>query len=256
MNVALRYTVAAAVVVTLSIVGIGLFGGRPDPGSGGPAASATPTSPPTPSPTPSPSAGAEAHAFNIAVGPWRLNGTAPATFTTFDQLALWDGTAEPPAGHGIAFWTIGNVYRDPCASETTAMEPPLGPSVDDFVDALVSRVGGVAGPIEPVTVGGFAGRRVTIQVPKDLDLATCDGRRYVSWVNPSGGARFHQGPGQIDELLIVGDPTTGARLVIDQFWFPATPAEHVREIRSIADTLVVEVPPPVGPAPTPSSPAP
>lgn len=255
VNNALKLTVAATAIVAISIVGVGLVGGRPDLGVGGPAASAepTPTLPPSPSttssPSPSPTAGPAAREIDVVAGPWRISGTVPAGFTSFDNFAFWDGTADAPDGHGIAFWLVRNAYRDPCASETTAFDPPIGPSVDDLVDALAAREGGIAGPVEPVTVAGYEGKRVTIQVPEDVSVSSCDGRQYRSWVEPDGGHRFHQGPGQVDELLVIGDPTGRERLVIDLFSFPATPPDHVAEIRAVVDGLEIILTEPATPVP-------
>lgn len=251
MNNALKLTVAATAIIAISIVGVALVGGRPDQGVGSPIASAEPTPAPSQntSPSPLPSAGAGPQDIDVVAGPWRITGTLPAGFTRFDNFAFWDETADPPGGHGIAFWRVRNAYRDPCASDTTAFDPPIGSSVDDFVDALAAREGGLAGPVEPITVAGFEGKRVTIQVPEDMSVSSCDGRQYRSWVEPDGGHRFHQGPGQVDELLVIGDPTGRERLVIDLFSFPATPPDHLDEIRAIVDSLDITLVAPSTPAP-------
>lgn len=93
-------------------------------------------------------------------------------------------------------------------------------------------------PID-VTSGGYAGKSITLHVPEDADFATCDGGSFASFgVGDDEPARYHQGPGQIDELWIldVGD----SMLVIDAMYRPNTPTALLEEIRSIVASVTLE----------------
>ncbi len=69
---------------------------------------------------------------------------------------------------------IGNVYTDGCHWRGTALDPPVGPSVDDLATALVTQGGpGTAAPTD-VTIGGHPGKKVELSIPASVDVATCD----------------------------------------------------------------------------------
>ena len=53
-------------------------------------------------------------------------------------------------------------------------------------------------------------------------------------------ARYHQGPGQIDELWIID--VDGAVVILDAMYRPDTSAELIAEMRSIAESATFELP--------------
>jgi hypothetical protein len=93
-------------------------------------------------------------------------------------------------------------------------------------------------------VGGYAGKSITLHVPDDAVFGECDGGYFGSWetaeVPSDGPDRFHQGPGQIDELWILD--VDGVLTVIDTAHYAGTPAEHVEELRAIVESLQFELP--------------
>ena len=75
----------------------------------------------------------------------------------------------PPAlDKAVIFMAIANVYEDICAADggvATASElpdPPIGPTVDDLVEALDAQANTDMLRAADVVVGGYSGKRVTL----------------------------------------------------------------------------------------------
>lgn len=81
-----------------------------------------------------------------------------------------------------------------------------------------------------------------VQVPPELDLPDCWGGEYRSWVDPSGGVRYHQRAGhesgQFDRLWILD--VYGERLVIDASYFPSTPQAGRAQLFCIVHSVRIE----------------
>jgi hypothetical protein len=95
-----------------------------------------------------------------------------------------------------------------------------------------------------ITVDGYAGKSITLHVPDDAVFSDCDRGMFGSWgyvlngtVDPTP-SRYHQGPGQIDELWIVD--VDGMVTVIDAGHYEGTPAEDVAELHAIVDSITFE----------------
>lgn len=244
MNAFVKIALGAAAVVVASVVGLSVLGGGTTPGIGGPPdPSLSPSPSPSPSPPPLPVEGdVEAGAYVTNQGPWRIQLTLPAGFSSIEALAAFHGTTDPPDGHGISFWRAESVYGNPCGSLIT--RKAIGPSVDDFVNALMAREGGAIVEAGSIELSGFVGRKVTIQVPKDVafldgEFPECSGGELRSWSNSNDEVRHHQGPGQIDELWVIGNEEGTERLIIDLSSFPGTSEDHLAELQAIVDSLVI-----------------
>lgn len=80
-----------------------------------------------------------------------------------------------------------------------------------------------------------------VQVPPELDLPDCWGGEYRSWVDPSGGVRYHQSRARIrtvDRLWILD--VYGERLVIDASYFPSTPQAGRAQLFCIVHSVRIE----------------
>ena len=112
--------------------------------------------------------------------------------------------------------------------------------MQELVAALTTQASRTASAPVDVTVGGHAGKSITLHVPDDAVFSQCDEGLFGSWgttVEPTP-ARYHQGPGQIDELWILD--VDGVLTVIDTAYFPGTPVEDVQELRTIVRSAVFE----------------
>jgi hypothetical protein len=132
------------------------------------------------------------------------------------------------------------VYGDPCKWATTRPARP-STTVDAFVAALSAQKSRDATKPVDVTVGGYAGRSITVHVPDDANFSLCDrdnGNRgtFGSWTmaSCSDPCRFNQGPGQIDKLWVLD--VDGELVVIDGAYYEGTPQTVIDELEAIAES--------------------
>jgi hypothetical protein len=229
-----------AAVVIAAVVALNVFGGsQPMPGVGG-QASPSPSPPPSAAPVePSPDAA-------LAVGPFALDPdgvpitvTIPAsgwTFNSFGALVKGDEVANLPES-AMLFWappagTSFYVPGDPCQATSTRPATPAT-TIEELAAALAAQASRDAtGPVD-VTFDGHAGKSITLRVPADASPDGCEGGEFVSFgTEKEPILRYHQGPGQIDQIWIVD--VDGAFLLIDAMYRPDTPGDRVEEMQSIA----------------------
>lgn len=141
----------------------------------------------------------------------------------------------------IQIWAVSNAYTDPCQWAEAALDPPLGPTVDDLATALENQPTREA-TVTDVTLDGYSGKLVQMTVPADAVFADCDGGEFRSWVGVTGpdDARYHQGPGQQDDVYILD--VDGLRLVIDALSYPGSPAADLEKLQQMLDTIQIEPP--------------
>jgi hypothetical protein len=88
-----------------------------------------------------------------------------------------------------------------------------------------------------ITVDGYSGKSITLHVPDNAVLAQCDQGYFGSWTDgtESTPSRYHQGPGQIDELLILD--VGGKLMVFDSSYYTGTPAGDLAELHAILGSM-------------------
>lgn len=269
MNKMLGFGLAAAAVVAAVFIGAQLLG-SPSDGFGGPGEEPTPSPEasvvePTPDAPPSSSAwtgipeglfvvtGTDDPvqvAVNIAAPGWGRQ-------EPFDAVDKDDDGLDAPEHVGAALlawgWPAGtgiNVYGDPCQWRTTIPEAPAT-TPDEIAAAFAAQALTEATAPEDVTVGGYDGKAITLRVPMSFDLpgatreekfADCDNDLYGFYGvdGEAEPARNAQGAGQIDELWILD--VDGAVVILDAAYSPATPAELVDELRTLAESATFELP--------------
>ncbi len=112
--------------------------------------------------------------------------------------------------------------------------------------ALMARASRDASAPVDVTLDGYPGKMIILHVPDDLDVpeegsfVDCDDDHFGSWGSSGepGPARFHQLPGQTDEVWVVN--IEGQAAVIDAGYYEETPAEDVAEMRAIVNSIDFE----------------
>jgi hypothetical protein len=186
---------------------------------------------------------------------WPADGAASPADITFTIPSGWisrygiphkdrDGPAEMAVGN----WIIANVYADPCQWKGSALDPAVGPTVDDLASALVAQKGRAASPPTDVTLGGYPAQRIELSVPADLDPATCDegvmrtwvgpGERVDTWYSEDPEARSPLRSGQLNVVYIVD--VNGERLIIDTWHMPGTSAADLAELDAILASMRIE----------------
>jgi hypothetical protein len=159
----------------------------------------------------------------------------------FDAVQTGTEVANVPEA-AILFWSYApgtdfSVYGDPCEWTTTVPEAPVT-TVDDFAAALAGQKSREAS--DPVTteVDGYTGKALTLHVPDDVVFTDCDHGDFATWgfgsTAASTGDRTQQGPGQIDDLVILD--VNGATVVIDMMYRPDTSDQLVDEMRGIVES--------------------
>jgi hypothetical protein len=167
-----------------------------------------------------------------------------ATFTVPDGWAGINGgvwlaaeTSSAPDGATMGFVRGSWLHSDPCltaeedaAADGAPPDVPVGPSVDDFANALADHpLLGATDPVD-VTLGGYSGKYVDVQLPSDL--TGC--RYYFPW-EPG---IYAQGPSHRWHLWILD--VDGVRLVVQTTDYAGTTAEHRAELRAIVESIQIE----------------
>jgi hypothetical protein len=233
---------AAAVVVAI-LIGAQLLG-SPDGGGTGnqPSASAdasvtaAPTATPDATPTPTPTT----VALSLPGDPVHVGATIPAAGWRADPgggvVASTLGT-DPPNGAGIITFVVDDGYRvygDPCHWSSSIPDAP-STTVEELVAALSAQAMRDASEPVAIELDGYTGSSITLHVPTDAVFADCDDGTFASWGHGAEDpSRYHQGPGQIDQLWIVD--VDGHLVVIDAGHFPGTPQSVVDEIGAIVES--------------------
>jgi hypothetical protein len=200
-----------------------------------PSPSMSPTVPPSlsPNPTQEPSTSFETQVI-MPLGPdgSRFTFDAPGSWEPFEGLGVWiDGNA-PPDGATLFIYGAagGGVYSDPCRpDETEDPDIPVGPTVDDLVSALVDHPSlEVTSPVD-VTLAGYPGKYLDLQVPDDIDA--CEVWR------PFDGHIYAQGPSQRWHMWVVD--VEGDRVLVETNDYAGTPAIRLAEMQTMIDSLEI-----------------
>jgi hypothetical protein len=266
MNAFLKFGAAAAAVALVFVIGYTLLPGQTG-GIGGPTPTPVPT--PTASQMPSPSAAPTPMALTygtLAGGTYRLPSfsSMPGVSIDADVPGGWLGTEFPgfldpggtqtPAGVGIALMRVDGLFADGCRwdrARTGDWNQPgvvVGPTVEDLVAALQANASYTSSTPAQVTIGGYTGKRVDLQLPADVDFATCDkvtgtpgvpaqtqGNFFVFTGAEAG--LYAQGPANRWQVSIID--VRGDRVVIVVTDYVGTPAADRTAAQSILDSFVI-----------------
>jgi len=151
---------------------------------------------------------------------------------------------EPYGVMMLGYWDVRMVYPDPCHWKGDVMNPDTGPSVKDLMRALVSQKLTMAGPIEPITIDGYQGRYVRLEVAPHLDTSGCD-------IGTIAEFRFWNGPGEsvwwlgaADAPGLIGEvwalDVDGFRFVIQAASFADAGEARRDEIRRIVESIDIQ----------------
>ena len=255
--------VFAIVVVVFAIAACTTGQGVATGATTSPSQASTPTSsPPGPSPTAVPSPGSSILDLPVGslvpgttywigdrccVGPAGIFLSAPAGWETFDPIFIGKNVLGDPALYDILLGAslAENVYTGGCQWQGTALDPPVGPTVDDLATALVAQGGpGTAEPAD-VTIGGHPGKKVELSIPAGVDVDTCDRQdgspvfgRWSPANAPSAAAPVTYGKGQRNTVYIID--VDGTRQVIYTMYLPGTSAENLAELEQILASIRFE----------------
>jgi hypothetical protein len=261
MNIPVRIGVAAAAVIALALVGLAVAPRASGPG--GPSASTSPS----PSRSPSPSSSSAASPVALKEGPltagtyiigpglrgtWAecvspiaagCSNTIGLVFTVPDGWAgvgndsIWLAaeTNAAPAGAGMLFTRGAPLYADPCLAGGVGDSPPptipVGPTAGEFASALAAHpLLDVTTPVD-VTLAGYSGKYVDLQVPSDITKCPTS---YWPW-EPG---LYAQGPSQRWHLWILD--VGGQRLIVQSTEYAGTSAQRRAELQAIVNSVQIQ----------------
>ena len=163
----------------------------------------------------------------------RITFTVPDGWALAEDVAVTKPSAstEAPRGMSLHFLRGGWLYSDPCIKVDGPPDVKVGPSADDFADALAANpLLDATTPVE-TTLGGHSGKYVDLQLP--ADIAKCP-FGYSPWAP----AFYAQGPNHRWHVWSLD--VDGVRVVIQSGDFPGTLPQDLAEMHAIIDSIQIK----------------
>jgi hypothetical protein len=237
MNAIAKLGLAAAVVVVAALLGFNYLVGSNvgSPGLDNP--SPTPTASPVPAFSGQGRLPPGRYQADPAL-PMDVTIEVPSGWSAGDSWVLrGPNGVEAPNGMAIRFYPVENIYRDPLVPGDGLLDPPVGPSADDLVTALVDHPDWNVTGTDPVTMDGYAGQVVHVTLPEE----TGEGTEFYLFRDPNGGQVYGWDADQIFDIYIVD--VAGERLVIDAFHFSGTSESDLEAQQAILESIQIEAAP-------------
>jgi len=254
MSTTYKLAGAVAAVAIVGVIGYSLLPGS-STGGGGPAPSVTPSATPTAAPSARPLTGDRLAAGTYSTKPFTGDAagitvtlTVPDGWSGAESFAISSPTFDAPSGSGVVFLQATGPFDDPCRWDKAgtghyaeASGKVVGPSVDDLVDAIRANKSFTSSAPVDITVDGYAGKQVDIQLPSDIDFKSCDketGDADGQYYPLAGGWGFYaQGPGNRWHLRVFD--VDGSRLIAAVIDYAQTPADVQAEAQAIIDSIQI-----------------
>jgi hypothetical protein len=166
-----------------------------------------------------------------------------ATLTVPDGWAgfgygVWlaDERNDAPAGAALGFGRGGWLQSEPCLTPelraaNKKADVAVGPTVDDFANAVADHPLLDATDPVPVTLGGYSGKYLDLQLP--TDLTGCEQSFY-----PVQPGIYSQGPGHRWHFWILD--VEDIRVVVVAMDYAGTSVEHRVELDAIVQSIQIE----------------
>lgn len=252
-----RIAAVAAVIVIAVAAGYLIL-----PRSSGPATfpSPSPTASPTATPTPTATpelltTGDSRDAGTYAMQPFVVD--APGLTITFTLPNGWGNPTEwalaSPGDSAVAFLLPSSLYSDPCHWDLngTGGKPQAGdvtfdPTAADLAAAIAAQTAYTSTEPTAVTLGGYSGMTMDVQLPSDIDFAAeCDKLAgasegtYFMWAVPDErqGNIFAQGPGERRRLWILD--VDGKPIIVMRDWYEQTSAGDQAAAQAVVDSIEI-----------------
>ena len=238
MNNVMKMSLAAAAMVVAAFIGYNYLVA---PNIGGPSLG-DPTPSPTPTPMPIPALNGQ---HPLSAGRYQADPALPMDVVIevpegWSAGAAWVAIGPKgntaPDGMAIRFYPGDglNLYNDPLLPSDGLLDPPVGPSVDELVAAMVGHPGWEVTGTEAITLDGYAGQVVHVTLPE----GTTDATPFYLFLDGFGGYVYGWAAGQLFDIYIVD--VAGERLLIDAFHYPETSAEDLAGQQAVIDSIQIE----------------
>jgi hypothetical protein len=168
----------------------------------------------------------------------RVTFTVPAGWEGIGNGGVWLAVEKTsaPDGASLSFGRGAWLHSDPCLTDAQVSKdgaPPdieVGPTVDDFANAIADHpLLDATTPVD-VTLDGYDGKYLELQLPSDL--TGC--QTYFPW-EPG---IYAQGPSNLFKLWIVD--VDGVRVVVQTTEYATTSAQRRAELQAIVDSIQIE----------------
>lgn len=164
----------------------------------------------------------------------RISFTVPDGWALAEEVAVTKPSASTvaPGGMSLHFLRGGWLFSQPCIGGAVDGPPDIevGPSADDFAEALAAHPQlDATNPVD-VTLGGFSGKYMDLQLP--ADISKCE--VYLPWAP----AFYAQGPNHRWHVWSLD--VDGVRVVIQSGDFPKTLPEDLAEMHAIIKSIQIE----------------
>lgn len=234
MNTYLKFGLAAAAVVAAIVIGLQLIG----PTNVGGPSEATPMSSATGTPM------AQLNDYDQAplpAGRYQVDPSLPMVVTvevpdgweaSHGWVVIGPHGNQAPDGEAIRFYGGDlNLYVNPLATDEGLVDPPVGPSVDDLINAMVDHPDWTTTGPDAITIDGYAGQVVHVTLPPGASHAA----PFYLFVDPSGGQIWGWAPDQSFDIYVVD--VGGERLVVDTFHFPDASGDDLAARQAVLDSI-------------------
>jgi hypothetical protein len=237
MNTMMKYGLGAAAAVLVALVGFGVVSG-----GGGNFGSPDPTQTPEPSVT---ALTGQAHLvagrYSIESGiSMRVTAAVPSGWAAVDHWGVRGALGyEAPDGMGVRFYTVGNLLNNPGSYADGLQDPPVGPTVDDLIEAIGAQTEWTSSTPSDATIGGYPAQHVRITIP---DGATFDAREaggaFYLFQDEGSGQIWGLEVGQMFDVYVVD--VDGERLVIDAFHYPGTSEADLAALEAVVNSIQID----------------
>jgi hypothetical protein len=159
--------------------------------------------------------------------------TVPDGWALLEDVAVTKPAASTiaPSGMSLHFLRGGWLFSEPCVQVDGPPDIEVGPGADDFAKALAAHpLLDATTPVE-VTLGGFSGKYLDLQLPSDI--SDCPFSYY-----PWAPAFYAQGPSHRWHIWSLD--VDGVRVVIQSGDFPGTLPQDLVEMHAIIDSIEID----------------
>lgn len=138
---------------------------------------------------------------------------------------------DEPDGMAVRFYQASNLFVHPLSQADGVLRPPVGPSVDDLVNAMVDHPDWTTTGHTAITIDGYAGQVVHVTLPE----GTSDATPFYLFSDATEGQEWGWAAGQLFDIYVVD--VGGERLVIDAFHYAGTTAEDLAAQSAVIDSI-------------------
>jgi hypothetical protein len=136
-----------------------------------------------------------------------------------------------PQGMSLQFLRGGWLFSDPCRTKEARPDIKVGPTANDFANALADHpLLDVTTPV-PVTLGGAKGKYLDLQVPSNIADCTAG---YLPW------APIYHAPDPNHRWHIWSLDVDGVRVVVLSEDFAGTSPADLAEMRAVIESIRIE----------------